>query len=72
MAARRTMFRPMERRLLGRTGVRVSSLCLGSMNFGDPTPEAESVAMIHRALEGINFIDTANVYNRGISERGGR
>jgi len=59
----------MEWRLLGRTGVRVSSLCLGSMNFGDPTPEAEAVAMVHRALDGgINFVDTADMYNRGASE----
>ncbi|MGQ9477664.1 MAG: aldo/keto reductase [Candidatus Bipolaricaulia bacterium] len=60
----------MEYRLLGRTGVRVSALCLGTMNFGDPTPKAEAVRIIHRALDaGINFIDTANVYVRGESER---
>jgi aryl-alcohol dehydrogenase-like predicted oxidoreductase len=48
----------------------VSPLCLGAMNFGGPTTEADSVAMIDRALDaGINFIDTANVYNRGESER---
>jgi len=40
------------------------------MNFGNPTDEKESFAMINRALEaGINFIDTANVYNAGESER---
>jgi aryl-alcohol dehydrogenase-like predicted oxidoreductase len=60
----------MEYRTLGRTGVKVSSLCLGTMNFGDPTDEKESIAIINRALEGgINFIDTANVYNAGESER---
>jgi aryl-alcohol dehydrogenase-like predicted oxidoreductase len=60
----------MEYRLLGRTGVKVSSLCLGTMNFGEPTDEKESIAIINRALEGgINFIDTANVYNAGESER---
>jgi aryl-alcohol dehydrogenase-like predicted oxidoreductase len=60
----------MEYRSLGRTGVRVSPLCLGAMNFGGPTPEDESIAMIDAALDaGINFIDTANVYNRGESER---
>ncbi len=60
----------MEYRSLGRTGVMVSPLCLGAMNFGGPTEEAESIAIIDRALEaGINFIDTANVYNRGESER---
>ncbi|MFQ5942515.1 MAG: aldo/keto reductase [Anaerolineales bacterium] len=60
----------MEYRLLGRTGVRVSPLCLGTMNLGGPTPESEAVRMIHRALEvGINFLDSANAYNRGNSER---
>jgi aryl-alcohol dehydrogenase-like predicted oxidoreductase len=60
----------MEYRLLGHTGVRVSPLCLGTMNFGGPTPEDESIRIIHAALDaGINFIDTANVYNAGESER---
>lgn len=60
----------MEYRMLGRTGVHVSSLCLGTMNFGGPTAEDESIAMINRSLDGgINFIDTANVYNAGESER---
>ncbi len=60
----------MEYRPLGRTGVMVSPLCLGAMNFGDPTGKEESIAIINRALEaGINFIDTANVYNAGESER---
>ena len=60
----------MEYRLLGRTGVRVSPLCLGAMNFGGPTPEDDSIHMIHKALDaGINFIDTANIYVQGESER---
>jgi 1-deoxyxylulose-5-phosphate synthase len=60
----------MQYRSLGRTGVMVSPLCLGAMNFPKPTPEDESIAIIHRALDaGINFIDTANVYNTGESER---
>ena len=60
----------MEYRSLGRTGVLVSPLCLGAMNFPSPTSEEEALAIIQRALEaGINFIDTANVYNRGESER---
>lgn len=60
----------MEYRSLGRTGVMVTPLCLGAMNFGGPTGEADSIAIINRALEGgINFIDTANVYNAGESER---
>lgn len=59
----------MQHRLLGRTGVKVSPLCLGAMNFGKPTDEAESIRITHAALAaGINFIDTANVYNRGVSE----
>jgi aryl-alcohol dehydrogenase-like predicted oxidoreductase len=60
----------MQYRPLGRTGVMVSPLCLGAMNFGGPTPADESIAIIVRALDaGINFIDTANVYNNGESER---
>jgi aryl-alcohol dehydrogenase-like predicted oxidoreductase len=59
----------MHYRMLGQTGVRVSPLCLGSLNFGNPTPEKESIHMIHRALDaGVNFIDSANVYNQGLSE----
>lgn len=60
----------MEYRMLGRTGVQVSPLCLGTMNFGGPTDEDDSIAIINRALDGgINFIDTANVYTGGESER---
>ena len=60
----------MEYRPLGRTGVMVSPLCLGAMNFGSPTGKEESTAIINRALDaGINFLDTANVYNQGESER---
>ncbi|MBW7455193.1 aldo/keto reductase [Paenibacillus sepulcri] len=56
-------------RQLGRTGARVSNLCLGAMNFGSRTEEKESVEIIHRFLdEGLNFIDTANVYSKGVSE----
>lgn len=59
----------MEYRNLGRTGVKVSPLCLGAMNFGKATNEADSIEIIHAALDaGINFIDTANVYNGGQSE----
>ena len=48
---------------LGRSGVKVSRLCLGTMNFGPETSEADSFAIMDRALElGINFFDTANVY----------
>jgi aryl-alcohol dehydrogenase-like predicted oxidoreductase len=60
----------MEYRLLGRTGVWVSPLCLGAMNFGGPTTEEDSFTILNRALDGgINFIDTANSYNNGESER---
>jgi aryl-alcohol dehydrogenase-like predicted oxidoreductase len=61
----------MEYRYLGRTGVEVSSLCLGAMMFGawGNTDHDESVRIIHRALDaGINFVDTADVYARGESE----
>ena len=60
----------MPYRSLGRTGVQVSPLCLGAMNFGSPTTEDDSLRIIDAALDGgINFIDTANVYNGGESER---
>jgi len=50
---------------LGRTGLRVSPLCLGTMNFGPRTSEADSHAIMDRALEvGINFFDTANRYGK--------
>ena len=59
----------MEYRSLGRTGVKVSSLCLGCMMFGGKTNYADSAAIIDRSIDaGINFIDTANVYNAGRSE----
>jgi aryl-alcohol dehydrogenase-like predicted oxidoreductase len=61
----------MEHRELGRTGVRVTPLCLGAMMFGGwGNPDhAESIRIIHRALDaGINFVDTADVYSRGESE----
>ncbi|MCK6571963.1 aldo/keto reductase [Myxococcota bacterium] len=71
----------MEYRRLGRTGTRVSNLCLGAMTFGEPTESSfmhgiaasseTSWAMMGRALDaGVNFIDTADVYgNDGLSER---
>ncbi len=53
----------MEYRSLGRTGVQVSALCLGGMNFGGRADAATSIRLIHQALDaGLNFIDTANVY----------
>ena len=60
----------MEYRTLGRTGVKVSPLALGTDNFANPTPEAESIEIINRALAaGINLIDTSNSYAKGESER---
>ena len=60
----------MEYKSLGRSGAEVSGICLGAMMFGGPTNEADSIAIIGRAIDaGINFIDTANVYNQGESER---
>ena len=61
----------MEHRLLGRTGLSVSKMCLGAMMFGpwgNPDHD-EATRIIHRALDaGINFIDTADVYSHGESE----
>jgi len=61
----------MEHRTLGRTGVKVSPLCLGAMMFGEwgNRDHDESISIIHTALDaGINFIDTADVYSAGESE----
>ena len=53
----------MQHTTLGRTGLKVSRLCLGTMNFGPQTTEADSFAIMDKALElGINFFDTADVY----------
>ncbi len=64
----------MEYTNLGRSGLQVSRLCLGTMNFGPYTTEQDSFAIMDRALEvGINFFDTANVYGRkqgeGVTEQ---
>jgi aryl-alcohol dehydrogenase-like predicted oxidoreductase len=59
----------MEYRHLGRLGLLVSPLCLGTMNFGPQTDEQDSHAIMDRALElGINFFDTANVYGWQLGE----
>ncbi len=59
----------MKYRVLGRTGVKVSQLCFGTMSFGDVADEETSAAMFHRCREvGINFFDCANVYAGGRSE----
>jgi len=64
----------MEYTQLGRTALKVSRICLGTMNFGPHTNEADSFAIMDQALElGINFFDTANVYGwklgEGITEK---
>lgn len=59
----------MEYANLGRTGLKVSRLCLGSMNFGPHASEKESYQMMDKAIEhGINFLDTANVYGWKLGE----
>ena len=59
----------MEYTQLGRTGLKVSRLCLGTMNFGPKTTEEDSFAIMDKALElGINFFDTANVYGWKLGE----
>jgi aryl-alcohol dehydrogenase (NADP+) len=60
----------MEYRKLGRTGLKVSSLCLGTMTFGKQVDEATSAAIIDRAIElGVTFIDTADMYVNGVTEQ---
>jgi aryl-alcohol dehydrogenase-like predicted oxidoreductase len=59
----------MQIKLLGRSGLAVSELCLGTMSFGNTTSESDSIRMIHQFMEqGGNFLDTANVYVSGRSE----
>ncbi|HET7548750.1 MAG TPA: aldo/keto reductase [Usitatibacter sp.] len=60
----------MEYRYLGTSGVKVSPLCLGTMMFGDRTDAAEAGRIVAAARDaGVNFIDTADVYTKGESER---
>ena len=60
----------MEYRRLGRSGVKIAPLCLGTDNFANPTPEAEAKEMLNQAIAaGINLIDTSNSYAQGESER---
>jgi len=59
----------MEYRNLGRTGLKVSELCMGTMTFGWTASEEQSFAVLDAYVEsGGNFLDTANVYSRGVSE----
>lgn len=59
----------MEYRKLGKSGLRVSEIGLGTNSFGFPVSESESVSIIGTAMEnGINFIDTGDIYRKGLSE----
>lgn len=59
----------MDYRYLGRSALKVSPLCLGAMMFGGETDEATSARVIDKAFDqGVNFIDTADVYHAGRSE----
>jgi aryl-alcohol dehydrogenase-like predicted oxidoreductase len=60
----------MHYRNLGRSGLKVSPICLGTMMFGGPTDDATSTRIVAKARDaGINFIDTADAYNKGASEQ---
>ena len=60
----------MLHRTLGRTGVQLAPLALGTDNFANPVPEDEATRILNRALDaGINLIDTSNSYAGGESER---
>jgi aryl-alcohol dehydrogenase-like predicted oxidoreductase len=59
----------MDYRKLGRSGLKVSPLCLGTMMFGGPTAKPQALSILARAAEqGVNFLDTADAYNAGRSE----
>src|SRR5260370_18132649 len=60
----------MKYRQLGRSGLKISPICLGTMMFGGPANEATSTRIVAKAREaGINFIDTADAYSGGNSEQ---
>lgn len=59
----------MEFQVLRGTGITVSRICLGTMTFGDQADEATSIKMVDQAIDaGVNFIDTADAYGKGVSE----
>src|SRR3989304_4280058 len=59
----------MQYKRLGSTGLKVSRICLGAMNYGDPVPEAECLKIVKSAIAGgVNFFDTADMYARGKAE----
>ncbi len=54
---------------MGSTGIKVSELCLGTWRYGEATSERDAIAIVHEALDsGINFVDTSNFYQYGVSE----
>src|ERR1700709_2615079 len=60
----------MQYRPLGRSGLKVSPICLGTMMFGGPADEASSARMVAKAREaGINFVDTADAHSNGAPEQ---
>ena len=60
----------MDYRNLGRSGLKVSPLCLGTMMFGGPTDESTAQRIVAKAKEiGVNFINTADAYNNGKSKK---
>ena len=59
----------MEYIRFGSAGIRVSPVCLGTMTFGKEADESTAFALMDRAFDaGINFFDTANIYNKGLTE----
>src|SRR5213078_1532145 len=69
-ASNRLLLPTMDYRSLGRSGLKVSPLCLGTMMFGDRTDAAEAGRIVAAARDaGVNFVDTADVYAKGESER---
>src|SRR5450755_2914305 len=70
MTAHTKRINPMQYRQLGRSGLKISPICLGTMMFGGPTDEAASTRIVAKAREaGVNFIDTADAYSNGNSEQ---
>ena len=60
----------MEYQLLGNSGIKISQICLGTMNFGDTTDSKQATAILEKARQlGVNFIDTADGYSNGVSEK---
>ena len=59
----------MNYKSLGRSGLRISPICIGTNNFGEQVNEQDSMRIIAKAIDlGINVIDTANMYTKGKSE----